>query len=1841
MFREADALILYRDFDTPDADAPDGIALSANSPLRFTEGRFGRALLSDKKTDGGEPRYRLPTPLAPDRDWTIALWAKAAGDTFASADHSVVDHLFRTDGGAWGQGNITASIHRNRLHFARFDANGHRRAATCSMAGRPGGVWTHFAFVHRDRTISIFIDGVEAGLAGEPTLEKPGRSQTMFSVGSGGRPGNRFNGALDEIKIFDRALNVAQVQYIMTSQPGSGPRNDPILRIPLDREGDAHTSDRTPRQTTRHVVFKPGHQGKAAEFRRYGYDRGARMEVADVHGADASDLSVAFYFRPFTVSADAADAPRGLVGAVNAMGGGWRVVLDKGRLRFESGNGATAASVDAPFPTVDAFVPVMAVRNAEAGTMALYIGGQRAAAGPYAAAAHAPAATVVIGDLPEGDTYSRTQAEGLLDDLLLFDMALTPEALAEVTARYASPENEVDTLASWTVAPRPASAEEQKQWAFEGADRFTTATRDAVTLNALWRIQLLAKGEAPDADRWRYLAVPGQYNGQQHGRSDRAFQFRDRDFSVMPAPIKWNGQWTSEFMDSVYERIFTPPDNWAGRHITLRLDDFGSERGRLFVNGAFIAEIAGEHPHEIPIPAERLRFGEPNAIGLTLKGGRGGYAVRGLKANVLLEASPDIVASHPHIVTSTADHTWTVRATLENRSAEARTVILRAAVRDVPDAAALATPPLVLQYGERRDVELSGPWKNPRLWSPASPVLHTAELSVVDEREALLDQPPPIEFGFRSFAIQGKDYRLNGHPVRLFNSDSFPNIICTEAELTRTVRALKALGINSVRCPFGLESYDAATLFRVCDREGMMVFVNVNGVSGADIHDWRNPETRARVEAGMAAKVRAWRNHPSIVLWYLSPNMLGYALDFHPLKMADGYRPASRIPRYETTLAGAEMLRRYDDTRPYFLQAGGGFGPVTNANAYFCWWPTAERRAWADEWNRIGDQPLHIIETSFPYWRSLHGMDRRFFNAARALFIAENAARYRGQDAYAALTETETRYQRETRAGQNRLNLQLSCYDYKQFAALWPVRAEMLVESIHAWRAAGISGITLFEEVVNAFEPSRRKFRPQPHDFRRLGWQPDIIHDKHQENADFDKPLPPATAIVRALKPVLVAWSGTEEEPATRAANVFAGTTVRRVLAVNNDSERDRRFTLVVRGSDSVQSGRDIFRHEQPVDIGRGGILKIPVDIPVPPTDRRGLLAVSARLVEDDPADDALEASLSLSVFPAPAPLTVPVVALYDRRGESADDLRAAGIPFVHVAENDLPATHRVLIVGRRALGDDAFFAWARGQRLGQRVADGMAVLVLEQDGGDLARLGLKTMPLDLRRVFKNAPDAFPHDLSDVELSNWHGPSTLVANNPMPSRRDELAFPVQLWRWQTVNTVASTPIRRPTAGHYVSHASGGMDLAYSALLEIPQGRGTLMFCQLELSGRTSREPAAATLLRELVQRLGGREPPAVGGKVFSVEPSLSGALGFAMEPWPTPIPDDATLWIDAPLGKVRATAAVDAARRGATLIMTYPDEDLLAGLDCRAGPAVTQSLRAIDDKKTPSPRDLYFAEPLPYRVVEGDGVTYDTEPGAIGRLTVGRGTAIFLLFDETTLRARLDETYAVSQEISDYWAQHVMLERWRAIQANALAGTPAGRAMAPNFAGRLETPLGRAERIAVEGAWHFRFDPEDRGTADQWFRADAETSGDWTTLEVPGQWQNQPVAPKFQREGCQRAWYARTVTLPASMRGRALTLYLGAIDDLDETYVNGEKIGATGIETPGYWSAPRHYPIPRALTTDGVLRIFVRVENLRGASGIMGSPAILRDGPDATPDGVFPYDERTFPTYHTETYTRW
>lgn len=142
--------------------------------------------------------------------------------------------------------------------------------------------------------------------------------------------------------------------------------------------------------------------------------------------------------------------------------------------------------------------------------------------------------------------------------------------------------------------------------------------------------------------------------------------------------------------------------------------------------------------------------------------------------------------------------------------------------------------------------------------------------------------------------------------------------------------------------------------------------------------------------------------------------------------------------------------------------------------------------------------------------------------------------------------------------------------------------------------------------------------------------------------------------------------------------------------------------------------------------------------------------------------------------------------------------------------------------------------------------------------------------------------------------------------------------------------------------------------------------------------------------------------------------------------------------------------------------------------------------------------------------------------------------------------------------------------------------------------------------LSLAGNWKFK-----KGDSEKWSAASFDDS-QWNKIFVPGYWEGQGY-PHYDGVG----WYRLHVKIPADLAGKNLVLLLGKIDDLDETYINGEKVGHTGtIRINPFRSTPfteyqalRAYFLPYGLLKSGKDNIIaVRVYDGGVGGGIYEGP---------------------------------
>jgi len=173
--------------------------------------------------------------------------------------------------------------------------------------------------------------------------------------------------------------------------------------------------------------------------------------------------------------------------------------------------------------------------------------------------------------------------------------------------------------------------------------------------------------------------------------------------------------------------------------------------------------------------------------------------------------------------------------------------------------------------------------------------------------------------------------------------------------------------------------------------------------------------------------------------------------------------------------------------------------------------------------------------------------------------------------------------------------------------------------------------------------------------------------------------------------------------------------------------------------------------------------------------------------------------------------------------------------------------------------------------------------------------------------------------------------------------------------------------------------------------------------------------------------------------------------------------------------------------------------------------------------------------------------------------------------------------------ISEYgWSREYYLPEWclRFGKSNVIAVRVYDGGLSGGITGgkigvyRHSDPLRASQSLA--GTWKIK-----TGDDLSWKEPGLDDSS-WPEAAVPLYWETQGMK---DYDGF--AWYRFRFRPSPSLDGKRLILLMGRIDDIDETYLNGERVGRTGsmaprhekIKTSSEYSALRAYTVP-----DGLLK---------------------------------------------------
>lgn len=122
---------------------------------------------------------------------------------------------------------------------------------------------------------------------------------------------------------------------------------------------------------------------------------------------------------------------------------------------------------------------------------------------------------------------------------------------------------------------------------------------------------------------------------------------------------------------------------------------------------------------------------------------------------------------------------------------------------------------------------------------------------------------------------------------------------------------------------------------------------------------------------------------------------------------------------------------------------------------------------------------------------------------------------------------------------------------------------------------------------------------------------------------------------------------------------------------------------------------------------------------------------------------------------------------------------------------------------------------------------------------------------------------------------------------------------------------------------------------------------------------------------------------------------------------------------------------------------------------------------------------------------------------------------------------------------------------------------------------------------------------------------------DWEEIQLPGRYDNQINGGEFNGA----VWFRKNIVIDNLDSDYILTI--GAVDDMDETYVNGHKIG--GLIGMGFWNKKREFKIPKSILKKGNNTIAVRAIDAEGVGEIIGPMTLSNNNIKVSLNGNWKY----------------
>lgn len=1290
-----------------------------------------------------------------------------------------------------------------------------------------------------------------------------------------------------------------------------------------------------------------------------------------------------------------------------------------------------------------------------------------------------------------------------------------------------------------------------------------STTRAEIDLSGPWSFipGTFADKSAPSG-KWGWITVPG--NWMANNNSPILAKSTSGDWASL-ASREQSAAW--------YRRTVDIPASWAGRSIVLSFEKISTDAfvwvddtkaGSISWPGGELELAHQLTPGRHTLTIRVLASADPGTVLIAMGDNAGQNETRkselaqaGLIKTVSLVSRPATTRVDDIFVrTSTRKNEVSLDLTLTGLPATASQPLKIEAQMLAPDGSVERT--FTGSVPAAATSTITWAWPDARRWDLGRGELYTLRLKI--EGEGWSDDYAQ-SFGFREFWIEGRNFILNGTPIRLRPSLHGPDDWDKWLKLGTNFFEIWP-GSTEAR---GREFEPWTVNYPEADRRGVLT----NGVApdmgwmGVQVE---RPNQLKKYREVAERIIRRDRNHPSIIMWGTSGNMLGSIYDPRIFGQREAHREetfkrnSDMRTHYDRADKGLAAIRAVDSTRPVFIHNGGTASDVYTPNVYLNFTPLQERIEWLSEYAKKGDMPAMMVEFGTPLYSSYMRGRNNYGNAAVSEpMMSEYTAIYFGDQAFVS----EPVPYRQAIASKFKGDQTYESWHWDKTGKFSPafqnLQALFLRDTWRTWRSWGITG-------------------------GMVPWDDGYVFD--------DGKLTPAGEAFKTANADLLAWICGPADAFTDRAHLYRpGAKVVKQIALLND----RRDTLPYELIWALKVG------DQIIDQGKASgeatpasTQFIPLNTVLPEinTDTSAVLTASVTI-----GDKVLEDSFNLSIIaPAPTKRTTAQkkdkLLVLDPVGKTTTLLHNLG--WKTTEWDGQPAPDKLVVVGREALGLDGTLP----PTLESHVRAGGRALISVQQPDALRGLGFRVSYQQSRRAFpvsSSAAHPVLAGLTSEDLRDWTGTTTLHEPYPWLPRRKGMNSPEFGWRWGNRHVVSSGAIEVPHRAGWRPILVGEFALAYSPLMELDLGAGRLIWSQLDLEDQAPVDPAADRLARNLINYAATAPlTPSLSTSSVGGAADLIAAVGIKATPAKT-LPSGGFVlvgpeWTD-------DAALRDFVTRGGKALILPRATGLLGvkisprALSVAPAPSAWPETRGlgIADLRTRSERTL----PV---VTEGAEIAAD---GLLARVKIGEGVAIFCQADPAVLTA--DKT---TYERRTRWRWTRTLAQLAAnlgatLEQDTLAfaqSKPTEKLSFVNLGGTdwkvLPTGLVPAREEGIS-------DPGISAAAKAAVATDADTTS-WTSVTMPttldklgGNWAASDGEMVFQG----------TFTVPAEWAGEDLLLKLGSIDDFDVTFVNGTQVGQTTDSTPEYWSTPRNYRVPAALLKTGSNILSIRVFDRIGGGG--------------------------------------